>query len=140
MSRAYPSPGVLSDAGRTIGRMHADLCNCLNTAAIILGGELVTASDPLVAGVRESIDRYAEPATSAAVNILTAQLGTRAELLGATAAGTTPRHRSPSRLARSMPRHCGRPRPRHLRNSMGNAFGMLNILRARTNPHGLGVN
>jgi hypothetical protein len=27
-----------------------------------------------------------------------------------------------------------------LRNSIGNAFGMLNILPAKTNPHRLGVN
>lgn len=76
---------VLTDAGRTMGRVLADLCNCLNPAAIIIGGELGVAGDPIVSGVRESIDRYAQPATAAAVTIRTAELGTRAELLGAVA-------------------------------------------------------
>jgi predicted NBD/HSP70 family sugar kinase len=75
---------VITDAGRTIGRVLADVCNCLNPAAIVLGGELGTAGEPLIGGVRESIDRYAQPA-AAAVNIHTAELGTRAELMGAIA-------------------------------------------------------
>lgn len=76
---------VITDAGRTIGRALADLCNCLNPAAIVLGGELGAAGPALVAGVRESVDRYSQPATSAAVKIHTAQLGTRSEVMGAVA-------------------------------------------------------
>jgi predicted NBD/HSP70 family sugar kinase len=76
---------VLTDAGRTIGRVLADLVNCLNPAAIILGGELGAAGDPLVAGVRESIDRHASQAGANAVTIAAGRLGPRAELLGAVA-------------------------------------------------------
>jgi predicted NBD/HSP70 family sugar kinase len=74
---------VFAEAGRTLGRVLADLCNCLNPAAIILGGELGTAGPPLVAGVRESLDRYAQPAIAQAVDVRTAELGLRSELMGA---------------------------------------------------------
>ncbi|MFJ2955553.1 ROK family protein [Streptomyces sp. NBC_00669] len=76
---------VVTDAGRTIGRVLADLVNCLNPAAIVLGGELGTAGAPLVAGVRESVDRYAQPASAQAVSVRSGLLGQRAELLGAMA-------------------------------------------------------
>jgi predicted NBD/HSP70 family sugar kinase len=74
---------VITEAGRTIGRVLADLCNGLNPGVIILGGELGTAGQPLISGVRESIDRYAQPATAEAVDIRTAALGLRSELIGA---------------------------------------------------------
>jgi predicted NBD/HSP70 family sugar kinase/biotin operon repressor len=76
---------VLTEAGRILGRALADLCNCLNPEAVILGGEIGTAGPPLVAGVRESIDRYAQPAAAEAVQVLAAGLGTRSELMGAVA-------------------------------------------------------
>ena len=76
---------VLAEAGRILGRTLADLCNCLNPEAVILGGEIGVAGQPLVAGVRESIDRYAQPATAEAVQVLAAGLGARSELMGAVA-------------------------------------------------------
>jgi predicted NBD/HSP70 family sugar kinase len=76
---------VLAEAGRILGRALADLCNCLNPEAVILGGEIGTAGPPLVAGVRESIDRYAQPGAAEAVQVLAAGLGTRSELMGAVA-------------------------------------------------------
>jgi predicted NBD/HSP70 family sugar kinase len=76
---------VIRAAGRTLGRVLADMCNALNPDAIIVGGELGTAGDPLLAGIRESIDRFAQPATAHAVAIRAAQLELRAELLGAIA-------------------------------------------------------
>jgi predicted NBD/HSP70 family sugar kinase len=76
---------VLTEAGRILGRALADLCNCLNPEAVILGGEIGTAGPPLVAGVRESIDRYAQPAAAEAVQVLAAGLGARSELMGAVA-------------------------------------------------------
>ena len=74
---------VIADAGRTIGRVLADLVNCLNPAAIVLGGELGAAGAPLVSGVRESIDRHASQANAQAVTVASGRLGPRAELLGA---------------------------------------------------------
>jgi predicted NBD/HSP70 family sugar kinase len=76
---------VITDAGRTIGRVVADLVNCLNPAAVVLGGELGAAGEPFVNGVRESIDRYAQPAAAQAVRTLPAELGARAELMGTVA-------------------------------------------------------
>jgi predicted NBD/HSP70 family sugar kinase len=76
---------VFADAGRTIGRVVADLVNCLNPAAVVLGGELAVAGAPFVVGVRESVDRYAQSASAAATQVLTGQLGGRAELLGSLA-------------------------------------------------------
>ncbi len=74
---------VIGEAGRTIGRVLADLVNCLNPAAIIIGGELGQAGAPLVHGIRESVDRYAQPAVAEAVDIRTTRLGLRSELYGA---------------------------------------------------------
>lgn len=74
---------IIIEAGRTIGRVVADLCNCLNPAAVVIGGELVAHGDALAAGVRESIDRFAQPATSRMVQVRVAELGLRSELLGA---------------------------------------------------------
>jgi predicted NBD/HSP70 family sugar kinase len=87
---------VVDDAGRAIGRVLADHCNVLNPAAIIVGGELSAAGAPLLAGIRESVDRYAQPVIAQAVEILPGALGERAEVLGALAAiiGDTERLRS----------------------------------------------
>jgi predicted NBD/HSP70 family sugar kinase len=76
---------VVNDAGRSLGRVLADLCNHLNPAAIVVGGELGAAGEPLLAGIREAVDRYALPAAAHAVRILQGELGPRAEVLGAVA-------------------------------------------------------
>jgi predicted NBD/HSP70 family sugar kinase len=80
---------VIADAGRTVGRVVADLVTCLNPAAVIVGGELGAAGAPFVGGVRESIDRHAQPASANAAQVRAAQLGARAELLGTVAAAAT---------------------------------------------------
>jgi predicted NBD/HSP70 family sugar kinase/biotin operon repressor len=87
---------VIGDAGRAIGRALADHCNVLNPAAIIVGGELSAAGAPLLDGIRESIDRYAQPAIARVVTIEPGALGERAEVLGALATiiGDTERLRS----------------------------------------------
>jgi predicted NBD/HSP70 family sugar kinase len=76
---------VVADAGRAIGRVLADHCNGLNPAAIIVGGELSAAGAPLLDGIRDSVDRYAQPAIAQAVEIMPGALGERAEVLGALA-------------------------------------------------------
>jgi predicted NBD/HSP70 family sugar kinase len=78
---------VISEAGRHLGRVVADICNCLNPARVVLGGQLGAAGEPFAAGVRESVARYAQPAISAAVEIRPAELGLRAELMGTLARG-----------------------------------------------------
>jgi predicted NBD/HSP70 family sugar kinase len=82
---------VIADAGRTVGRVVADLVTSLNPAAIIVGGELGAAGAPFIGGIRESIDRHSQPASAQAAVVRSARLGARAELLGTivTAAGIT---------------------------------------------------
>jgi predicted NBD/HSP70 family sugar kinase len=76
---------VISDAGRAIGRVLADTCNVFNPEAVIIGGELAEAGDPLLTGIRESIDRFALPSVAQIVRVEPAELGERAEVLGALA-------------------------------------------------------
>ena len=87
---------IVGDAGRAVGRVLADLCNLVNPQAIIVGGELSMAGEPLLAGMRESIDRHALPDIAKAVEVKAAVLGERAEVLGALALviGDTERLRS----------------------------------------------
>ena len=76
---------IVTEAGRTLGRVLADLANWLNPEAVILGGALGTAGAPMLDGARESVTRYAHPSAAAALEIKVAQLGMRSELLGAIA-------------------------------------------------------
>jgi predicted NBD/HSP70 family sugar kinase len=76
---------VLADAGRAIGRALADLCNCINPERVVVGGELGAAATPLLEGIRESIQRWALPATAEATAVVAGVLGPRAELLGSLA-------------------------------------------------------
>ena len=74
---------VINDAGRAVGQALGDLCNSLNPAAIIVGGELSAAGQSLLEGIRESVDRHAQPGAAEAVTVLRGVLGDRAEVLGA---------------------------------------------------------
>jgi predicted NBD/HSP70 family sugar kinase len=87
---------VVDDAGRAIGRVLADLCDLLNPEAIVVGGDLAVAGEPFLAAIRQVIDRRALPAAARAVDVRPAELGNRAEVLGALALviGNTERLRS----------------------------------------------
>lgn len=76
---------AVGDAGRAVGRAIADLCNYLNPAAIVVGGDMSAAGAPLLDGIREEIDRYALPGAANAVEVKAGVLGDRAEVLGALA-------------------------------------------------------
>ncbi|WP_433187944.1 ROK family protein [Actinoallomurus sp. CA-150999] len=76
---------VVGDAGRTIGRTLADMCNVLNPEVIIVGGELGLPNGVLADGIREMITRYAQPGVARAVTVTTGALENHAELLGAIA-------------------------------------------------------
>lgn len=73
---------IFEDAGRLVGGVLATLCNLLNPAALILGGALGANSTPFRIGVEAAVRRHAQPAIEAAMEILPAELGTRAELVG----------------------------------------------------------
>ena len=87
---------IVGEAGRAVGRVLADLCNFMNPAAIVIGGDLAATGAPLIDGIRESIDRYALPGAARAVEVKAGALGARAEVLGALALviGSTERLRS----------------------------------------------
>jgi predicted NBD/HSP70 family sugar kinase len=74
---------VVGDAGRTIGRSLADMCNVLNPEVVIVGGELGRPDGALTDGIREVIARYAQPGVARAMTVTTGTLENRAELLGA---------------------------------------------------------
>jgi predicted NBD/HSP70 family sugar kinase len=76
---------VVNDAGRAVGRVLADLCNAFNPEAIVVGGELSEAGEPLLRGIREAVDRYALPGAAQVVEVVHGELGDRAEVLGALA-------------------------------------------------------
>ena len=74
---------VVKDAGRAVGRALGDLCNVVNPGAIVVGGDLSAAGAPLLDGIRDSLDRYAQPEAAIAVRVRRSELGARAEVLGA---------------------------------------------------------
>lgn len=79
-------PGVrrlFSDLGRTVGRPLAGLCTMLDPAAVVVDGSLGAAGEPVMAGIREALDRHAAPAVADSVRVIPGELGERAELLGA---------------------------------------------------------
>jgi predicted NBD/HSP70 family sugar kinase/DNA-binding transcriptional ArsR family regulator len=76
---------VIADAGHTVGRIAAALCNEFNPERIVVGGELALAGDLLLDPMRESIRRYAIPAAAEGLTVVAGALGDRAELMGALA-------------------------------------------------------
>jgi predicted NBD/HSP70 family sugar kinase len=76
---------VFGDAGRAIGRVVADLVNAVNPARVVVGGELSMVGEPLLDGIRTSVERFALPAATASLDIVPGVLGDRAEVLGAIA-------------------------------------------------------
>jgi len=76
---------ILADLGRTVGRPLADFAVLLNPDAIVIDGALGAAAVPVVAGIREVIERYTPPMVSASVRVLPGELGEDAQLRGAVA-------------------------------------------------------
>jgi predicted NBD/HSP70 family sugar kinase len=76
---------VIADAGRTVGRVIASICNEYNPERIVVGGELAAAGEVLLGPLRETISRYAIPAAVDELTVVPGLLGDRAELMGALA-------------------------------------------------------
>ena len=76
---------VVADAGETVGRVAAALCNQFNPERLVVGGELALGGDLLLDPIRESIRRYAIPAVAEDLTVVAGALGDRAELMGALA-------------------------------------------------------
>lgn len=79
----HPAVGrLLTEAGRGLGSVLADICNLLSPSMVIIGGELAAGGEPLREGVVESLRRYALSTIASTVQVRFSALGTRAELLG----------------------------------------------------------
>lgn len=76
---------ILTEAGWTMGRLIADLCAALDPGTVILGGRLGAASVTLRKGVQAALLRFAEPAIATSLRVVAAELGARAEIVGAVA-------------------------------------------------------
>lgn len=73
---------ILDDAGRAVGRVLADLCNHLNPALIVVG-DTMRQSESFVLGIKDSIDRFTQPDTAAALDVVPSELGDNAGVMGA---------------------------------------------------------
>ena len=76
---------AIGDAGATIGRAVATLCNLLNPQRVVVGGDLAAAGDMLLEPLAGSLRRGAVRSAADDVRVLPAALGDRAEVLGAVA-------------------------------------------------------
>jgi predicted NBD/HSP70 family sugar kinase len=68
--------------GWVTGRALAGMVNLLNPGAIVVGGTLGAVGEPLLAGLRDSIRRYAQPSAATGLQVQQAQRGERAEVFG----------------------------------------------------------
>jgi len=85
---AERDPGVrrvFADLGRLVGRPLASFCTIFDPSAVVVDGSLGAAGQYVLAGVRESIDRHTAPVAADSVQVVTGELGDRAELLGGAA-------------------------------------------------------
>ena len=81
--RAVPMNHV-REAGRVLGAALAAVVSVVAPTAIVVGGELAEASEPLLAGIRESVYQRASALATRELRIVTSRLGPRAGVVGAT--------------------------------------------------------
>ncbi|WP_305783518.1 ROK family protein [Symbioplanes lichenis] len=119
---------VLADAGRMIGRVVADLANTINPSLVVLDGPLIEPEGTIVAGVRESVRRYAQPEVADATQVRASALEGRAAILGAIAVAVdaTPAARGSRAFAASPDGRTPGARERVVRRGM-----IVDLLRHR---------
>jgi predicted NBD/HSP70 family sugar kinase len=74
---------LFADAGRVVGRAIGTVCNITNPELVIVGGDMTGVGDILVDAVRDGLALTTLPAIRSGVRVVTAELGARAEVLGA---------------------------------------------------------
>ena len=72
------------EAGRLLGAALAAVVAVVAPTALVVGGELAEASEPLLAGIRESVYRRSSPLATGELRIRTSRLGARAGVVGVT--------------------------------------------------------
>lgn len=76
---------AITDVGHGIGRALSAVCNLLNPEVIVIGGPLVSAAQPFLDAIREAVERGTTASNVTDLEIRAAELGRRAELVGALA-------------------------------------------------------
>lgn len=77
---------VLAETGRRVGVAVADLINLVDPQRVVIGGELARAGDLAIDGIKQMVQQYSIQSAASTVEIVPAELGVRAEMLGAVAA------------------------------------------------------
>jgi predicted NBD/HSP70 family sugar kinase len=72
------------EAGRVLGAALAAVVSVVAPSVIVVGGEMADASEPLLAGIRESVYQRASALATRELRILTSRLGARAGVVGVT--------------------------------------------------------
>jgi predicted NBD/HSP70 family sugar kinase len=72
------------EAGRVLGAALAAVVSVVAPTVIVVGGEMAAASEPLLAGIRESVYQRASALATRELRILTSRLGPRAGVVGVT--------------------------------------------------------
>jgi predicted NBD/HSP70 family sugar kinase len=72
------------EAGRVLGAALAAVVSVVAPTAIVVGGDMADASEPLLAGIRESVYQRASALATRELRILTSRLGARAGVVGVT--------------------------------------------------------
>jgi predicted NBD/HSP70 family sugar kinase len=72
------------EAGRVLGAALAAVVSVVAPSLIVVGGEMAEASEPLLAGIRESVYQRASALATRELRIMTSRLGPRAGVVGVT--------------------------------------------------------
>jgi predicted NBD/HSP70 family sugar kinase len=72
------------EAGRVLGAALAAVVSVVAPSLIVVGGEMADASEPLLAGIRESVYQRASALATRELRIITSRLGRRAGVVGVT--------------------------------------------------------
>jgi predicted NBD/HSP70 family sugar kinase len=76
---------LVADAGAAVGAAVANLCNLLCPQRVVIGGQLARTGEVLLEPLRRAVERDAIERVAQAVQIVSGELGDRAETMGAIA-------------------------------------------------------
>jgi predicted NBD/HSP70 family sugar kinase len=75
---------LVRESGRILGAALAAVVSVVAPSVIVVGGEMAEASEPLLAGIRESVYQRASALATRELRILVSRLGPRAGVVGVT--------------------------------------------------------
>jgi predicted NBD/HSP70 family sugar kinase len=77
--------GMIRDSGRRVGEVLAGAVTLLNPEVVIIGGDLASAYEPFVAGLRETVYQRSTAISTRQLRILASTFGERQGLIGCAA-------------------------------------------------------